>query len=157
MYDMREKEVILSAFPENDYNWKKIVITTNKVWEALEVLSKGDKHSMTVKLQNWVCLFQEDKILEDELVRTCVGRIFQIVVGIKGCGGKKDDDKIIWKILKTLTPPFKQVAMMISQVIPCTDKFSKERLLARFEEEKVSLSQSGDLPRIETAFQHIEH
>ena len=107
MCDMREREIILSSLPKNDCNQVKIVITTNKVCESLEAIYEGDKQSKRVKLQNWVCLFQEAKMMEDESIRTYVGRISEIVVGIKGCGGKKEYDEIIWKILKTLTPPFK--------------------------------------------------
>ena len=37
-------------------------------------------------------------MMEDELVRKYGGRVSEIVVGIKGCGGKKEYDDIIWKI-----------------------------------------------------------
>ena len=36
-----------------------------------------------------------------------------------------NEDEIIWKILKTLTPPFKKTTQMIEQVIPCTEKFTR--------------------------------
>ena len=107
MCDMKEREAILSALPENDYNQVKIETTTNKVWEALETIYDGDKHSKIVKLQNWTCLFQEAKMMEDESISVYASRVSEIFVEIKGCGGKKEDDEIIWMILKTLTPPFK--------------------------------------------------
>ena len=78
-------------------------------------------------------------MMEDELVRKYVSIIYKIVVGIKGCGGKKEDDEIIWNILKTLTPPFKHVAMMIEKVIPYAEFFSKEISLGRLEPVEVSL------------------
>ena len=45
--------------------------------------------------------------MEDESKRTYFGRISEIVVGIKACDGKKDEDEILWKILKTLRPAYK--------------------------------------------------
>ena len=86
--------------------------------------------------------------MEDESVKTYVCRISKKGAGIKGCGRKKEDDEIIWNILKTLTPPFKKVAMMIEHMIPCVDKFSKETLLGRLEVEKVTLKKGGDFPKI---------
>ena len=38
------------------------------MWEALQVIYEGDKHYKRVKLHNWTCLFQEAKMMEDELV-----------------------------------------------------------------------------------------
>ena len=44
MCDMRAREENLLDLLENDYNQKKIVITANKVWEALEAIYEGDKN-----------------------------------------------------------------------------------------------------------------
>ena len=66
-----------------------------------------------LRLQNWICTFQDAKMMEDESVRNYVGRMSKIVVGIQSHGGTKEDDEVIWKILKSLTPPFKIVAQMI--------------------------------------------
>ena len=49
-------------------------------------------------------------MMEDESVRSYVGRIYEIVTGITSHDGKKSNDEVIWKILKSLTPPFKTVA-----------------------------------------------
>ena len=49
-------------------------------------------------------------MMEDESVRSYVGRISEIVVGIRSHGGTKSDDELIWKIFKILTPPFKTIA-----------------------------------------------
>ena len=52
-------------------------------------------------------MFQDAKMMEDKSVKTNIGRILEITIGIKSQGGTKEDDEVIWKILKTLTPPFK--------------------------------------------------
>ena len=74
---------------------------------------EGDKHSKNLRPHNWFCAFQDAKMMADEFVRTYIGRISWIIVGIKAQGGTKSDDEVIWKILKTLTPPFKSVVQMI--------------------------------------------
>ena len=46
--------------------------------------------------------------MEDEYVKRYIGRISQIVAGIRSHGGTKLDDELIWKILKILTPSLRQ-------------------------------------------------
>ena len=83
-------------------------------------------------------------MMKDEFVRTYIGRILEITTGIKVEGGTKDDDEIIWKKLKTLTPPFKSAIQMIQLLISCTKDFTKEKLLGRLEVVENELRQSGD-------------
>ena len=52
-------------------------------------------------------------MMEDESIRSYVGRIFEIVTRIISHGGAKLEDEVIWKILKILTSHFKIVAQMI--------------------------------------------
>lgn len=52
-------------------------------------------------------------MVEDELVRSYILRILEIIARIQSHGGTKDDDEVIWKILKSLSPPFKSIAHMI--------------------------------------------
>ena len=61
-------------------------------------------------MQNWICAFQDVKMMKDEAMGNYFGRILEIVVGISSQGGTKEEDEVMWKILKNLTPPFKQVA-----------------------------------------------
>ena len=46
-------------------------------------------------------------MMEYESVRIYIGRIFEIVVGITYFDVMKSHDEVIWKILKSLTAPFK--------------------------------------------------
>ena len=64
---------------------------------------EGDENSKKLRLQIWICAFQDAKMMEDESIRTYIARISEITVGIKAQGGTKDDYEVIWKILKTLT------------------------------------------------------
>ena len=72
-------------------------------------------------------------MMEDESVRSYVGRISKIFAGITSHDGKKSDDEVIWKILKSLTWPFKIVAHIIQLMILCTTNFTKETLIGRLE------------------------
>ena len=75
----------------------------------METSFEGDAHSKKLRLQCWICAFQDAKMMEDEFLRTYLGRISKITAGIKSQGGTKEDDEVIWKILRTLTPQFKLV------------------------------------------------
>ena len=107
MCDMRAREALLSALPKIKYKQVKSLDTSHKIWKALENSFDGDEHSMKLRLQSQICAFQDAKMMEDESIRTYVGRISEITVGIKSQGGSKEDDEVIQKIMRSLTPPFK--------------------------------------------------
>lgn len=73
---------------------------SHKIWKALETTFEGDVHAKRVIICNCICLFQDAKMIEDESMRSYIGRISEIVVGIKSCQGSKEEDEIVWKILK---------------------------------------------------------
>ena len=102
MHNMLSREGLLSSLLENEYSEVKSLETSHKIWIALESTFEDDKHAKRIRLQNWICLFQDAKMMEDESIRSYIGRISEIVVGIKSCNGSKDEDEIIWKILKNL-------------------------------------------------------
>ena len=133
MCNIRVREAILSAFPESEYSQVKLFKTSHEIWKTLEANYEGDTHAKRVRLQNLYCAFQDARMMEDEFVRSYVGRIFEIFVGITSHDGKKSDDEVIWKILKSLTPPFKSVAQMIQLMMPCTTNFTKETFFGRLE------------------------
>ena len=82
--------------------------------------------------------------MEDESVTSYIDRISKIITGIKSCNGTKDEDEIILKILKKLTPPFKKTVQMIEQVMPCTEKFTKIGIRRSKLEIGKRFSQSGN-------------
>lgn len=49
-------------------------------------------HAKRIILHNYICLFQDTKMMEDERVRSYIGRISKIIIGIKSCNGSKDED-----------------------------------------------------------------
>ena len=92
------------------------------------------------------------KVMEDESIRINVGIIYNIVRGIISYGETQLEDEVIWKILKSLTPPFKTITQMIQLMIPCTKNFTKETLLGRLEAIEFDLKQSGELAKVEMTF-----
>ena len=46
-----------------------------KIWKALESTFEGDKHAERMRLQNWICAFQNSEMMEDESLRSYIGRI----------------------------------------------------------------------------------
>ena len=113
MYNIRARELILSSLPKSEYNQVKLLKTSHEIWKTLKANYEGDTHAKRVRFQNLYCTFQDAKMIEDESVKTYIGRLSKIVTRIKSLGGKKSNDEVIWKILKNLTPPFKIVAQMI--------------------------------------------
>ena len=75
MCDMRAREALLIALLEIEYNRVKSLVVSHLFWKALENSFEGDKHSKKLRRQSWICVFQDAKIMEDESVRTYIGRI----------------------------------------------------------------------------------
>ena len=87
MCDMRAREALLTALPEIEYNQVKSLATSHFILKALENSFEGDAHSKKLRIQSWICAFQYAKMMEDEFVRTYIGRISKIIVSIKAQGG----------------------------------------------------------------------
>ena len=75
MCNMRVREALLSALLENEYNQVKSLVTSHKIWKSLESTFEGDDHAKRMRLQNWICAFQDARMMEDESVRISIGRI----------------------------------------------------------------------------------
>ena len=92
---MRAKEALLSPLLKIEYNHKKSLDTSHMIWKALENSFEGDEHSKKLRLQSWICAFQDAKMMEDESIRTYVGMISEITTSIRSQGGMKKYDEVI--------------------------------------------------------------
>ena len=72
MCDMRARETLLTA-----------LATSHLIWKDLENSFEGDAHSKKLRLQSWIYAFQDAKMMEEEYIRSYVGRILEITIGIK--------------------------------------------------------------------------
>ena len=95
MCDMRARETLLTTLPKIEYNVVKSPATFHLIWKALENSFKGDAHSKNLRLQSYICAFQDAKMMEDESIRSYVGRISKITIGIKSQGGTKEYNEVI--------------------------------------------------------------
>ena len=109
-----------------------------------------------MRLQNWICDFQDAKMMEDESIRSYIGKMLEKFARIWSLARTEQDDEVICKIQKILTPPFKQETEMIQLVMPCTKYFTKETLLRRLESLEEELRQSGELAKVEIAFSSLK-
>ena len=109
MCNIRAREVVLSSLPKSEYTQVKLLKESHEIWKALEENYEGDTHAKRVRLKNLIFAFQDARMMEDESVRSYVGRISKIFVGIRSHGGNTLHDEVIWKILKILIPPFKTI------------------------------------------------
>ena len=90
MCNMREREDLLTTLPKNEYSQIKSLVTSYEIWKALESTFEGDLHAKRISLQKWICAFQDAKMIKDESIRSYIGRILEIVAGIKIHGGTKE-------------------------------------------------------------------
>ena len=104
MCNIRAREALLFALPKIYQKQVKTFNTSHEFWKALESSFEDDEHSKKLRLQSWICVFQDAKMMEDEFVRTFLGKISKIATSIRSQGGTKEDDKVIWKILMRLSP-----------------------------------------------------
>ena len=75
MCNIRVREVILSALLESEYSQVKILKTSHEIWKDLEANYEGDIHVKRLRLQKFYFAFQDARMMEDESIRSYVGRI----------------------------------------------------------------------------------
>ena len=75
MCNIREREAILSVLPKSEYSQVKLLKTSHEIWKNLEANYEGDTHAKRVRLKNLYCTFQDARMMEDESIRSYVGRI----------------------------------------------------------------------------------
>ena len=75
IFNMRAREALLSTLPKNEYNQVKSPVTSYEFWKALESNFEGDDHVKIMRLKSWICAYQDAKMMEDESVRSYIGRI----------------------------------------------------------------------------------
>lgn len=152
MCNMWAREPCLLALLKTEYSQVKSLETSHKIWKDLESTFKGHKHAKRIRFENYICLFQEAKLAKDEFLRSYIHRIFEIFARIKLYEGYKEEDEIVWNILKILTPSFKQVAHMTKCLIPYTKKFTRKTFLGRLQVIESSLRYTRELTRKEKYF-----
>ena len=65
-----EREALLTTLLENEYSQVKSLVTSNEIWKALESTFEGNDDAKRMRLWNWICAFQDDRMMEDEYLRS---------------------------------------------------------------------------------------
>ena len=95
MCNILAREALLLALPENEYSQVRCLKTAHAIWKALHSTFEGDEHAKKARLHNWICAFEDIRMMEDESTTNYIGRISEIVTGIKSCGGDKTKNEVI--------------------------------------------------------------
>ena len=82
------------------------VSITNEAWQTLETTYEGTKKVKDTKLQMLTTGFEELKISEDESFDSFYGKLNEVVIGKLNLGEKKEDSKVVRKILRSLLESF---------------------------------------------------
>ena len=61
MCNMRAREALLTALLEIEYNQVKSLATSHLIWKVLETSFEGNAHSKKLRLQSWICAFEDAK------------------------------------------------------------------------------------------------
>lgn len=111
--NMQALEAIVSTLSNSKYIDVQGLETAHEVWEKLETIHGGDEHVQRAKEESLRGKFDGMKMQEGENIAQYGQRIKEVVGGIKGVGGKIDDDVVVSKILRTLQP---QYAIRVSAI-----------------------------------------
>lgn len=56
---MIAREALVVALPKNEQIQVKYLQKPHAIWKALQSTIEGDKNAKRIRLQNWICLFQD--------------------------------------------------------------------------------------------------
>ena len=57
---------------------------------------KGDEYAKKSRLESCIFIFQSAKMKEDGTIRGYFRIIYEIVVGIRSCGGTRTENETVW-------------------------------------------------------------
>ena len=91
------------------------VTIAKEAWEILENIYEGTKKVKDTMLQMLTTRFEELKISEDESFDSFYGKLNEVVIGKFNLGGKMEDSKVVWKILRSLPKSFRAKVTAIEE------------------------------------------
>ncbi|XP_075649700.1 uncharacterized protein LOC142620172 [Castanea sativa] len=82
------------------------ITISKEAWQILETTYEGTKTVKDTKLQMLTTCFEELKMSEDELFDSFYGKLNEVMIGKFNLGEKKEDSKVVRKILRSLPESF---------------------------------------------------
>lgn len=92
-----------------------IATTTKEAWETLKKEFQGSTKVITVKLQSLRLNFKTLFMKSNEIVQEFLSRVIEIVSQMRSYGEKLNDQTVVEKVLRRLTPKFDYVVAAIEE------------------------------------------
>lgn len=106
--------------------------TAKEAWEILEQEFQGDSKVRSIKLQSLRGEFENLKMKKGELMKDYFSRVIEIVNQMKSYGEVISDEKIVKKILLSLTEKYDDIVAIIEETKDLS-KISVEQLMGSLE------------------------
>lgn len=115
-YNIRAKEVLLSAFTDTEMTNVMELKTAYEIQKKLETLYEGDANVKIAKLQSLKGKYEKLRMGDDENVTTFMQRVNELVCGIRCVGGQIDESEIFAKVLRYFPNSYKVKASAIEEL-----------------------------------------
>ncbi|XP_006595267.1 uncharacterized protein LOC114381587 [Glycine soja] len=135
-------------------NFQKIrsVDTAKKAWDTLEKSYAGDNKLKKVKLQTLIRQYELLQMSDQESISEFFSRILEITNQMNAYGDKQSDLGIIDKVLRTLTPRFDHIVVVIEQG-QNLEEMKIEELQGILEAQEMRLNERNSQRSVEQAMQ----
>lgn len=126
--------------------------TAKEAWEILQQEFQGDSKVRSIKLQSLRGEFENLKMKKGETMKDFFSRVVEIVNQMKSCGEDISDEKIVKKILLTLTDKYDDIVAIIEETRDLS-KISVEQLIGSLESHEQRKNRHANEEVEEMAFQ----
>ncbi|XP_076920133.1 uncharacterized protein LOC143581187 [Bidens hawaiensis] len=149
--DRRVLHILFQASSEPIFERIATANTSKEAWDILHKAYRGEQRVQRVKLQTLRCEFDICRMNETETIEEYFNRITLIVNQLRMNEDKIDEQRIIEKILRTLTRKYESVVVAIEESKDITT-LSTEELMGTLQSHELRIKQY-DTQQIDQAFQ----
>ena len=127
--------------------------TAKGAWEVLQQEYRGDTKVRNVKLQSLRRDFEYTRMRENELLKDYFTRLFDVVNKMKTYGEELPNERIVQKLLISLTKPYDSIVSVIEETKD-TETLSGQDVMASLRDFDQRLGRHADFAP-EKAFQSL--
>ncbi|XP_077226024.1 uncharacterized protein LOC143859214 [Tasmannia lanceolata] len=150
--DKKALYAIFQAVDESVFEKISAAKTAHAAWDLLQKSYKGDDRVKQVRLQTLRGEFESLKMSDSESISEFFDRVQSIVNQLKGNGEKIEDQRIVEKIMRSLTTKFDYVVATIEEGQD-TSTMSIEPLMGSLYSHEQRMNQKAGSSNIEHALQ----